>query len=162
MMQIAFIGAGNVGSTLGKRLRDLGHAVRWGVPDPTNAKYQGLDVTTPAEATQEAEIVFLAVPWHATEEAVKNGGGLAGKILVDVTNPIAADFSDLVALEGKSAAEHIAGWAQGAFVVKAFNTVGSNIMENPQFGQERSTLLVAADDIGAKQTVMSSCLRIRV
>jgi predicted dinucleotide-binding enzyme len=154
MKKVAIIGAGNVGATLGKRLRDAGHTVRWGVPDPTNAKYQGLDVTTPAEAAQNADIVFLAVPWSAAETAVQNAGSLAGKIVVDITNPIAEDFSDLVDLQGTSAAEHIARWAAGAAVVKAFNTIGSNVMENPQFGQERATLLVAADDGEAKQTVM--------
>ena len=155
MKKIAILGAGNVGAALGKRLRDAGHTIRWGVPDPTNAKYQSLDVTTPAEAAQDAEVVFLAVPWTAAEGAVKGAGSLQGKILVDVTNPIAADFSGLVDLEGTSAGERIAGWAEGAKVVKAFNTIGSNVMENPQFGQERATLLVASDDVEAKQTVRS-------
>lgn len=154
-MKVAMIGAGNVGSALGKRLQGIGHDVRWGVPDPTNAKYQALkNVTTPADAARDAEIVFLAVPWFAAQEAVQNAGPLQDKILVDVTNPIAKDFSDLVDLGGSSAAAHVAGWAEGARVVKAFNTIGANIMENPQFGQERASLLVASDYSGAKQTVM--------
>ena len=54
MIRLAIIGAGNVGATLGKRLRDQGHSVRWGVPDPTRPKYEGLDVTTVADAVEGA------------------------------------------------------------------------------------------------------------
>ncbi len=152
-MQVAIIGAGNVGATLGKRLKEAGHTVRWGVPNPDDAKYQGLDVTDVGSAAQGAQIVILAVPWQAAEQAVKSAGDLQGKILVDVTNPIAQDFSDLADLGGSSAAERIAGWAPGAAVVKAFNTIGANVMENPTFGDKRATLLVAGDDADAKAAV---------
>lgn len=154
MTHVAIIGAGNVGATLGKRLRDLGHTVRWGVPDPNDPKYQGLDVTTVAGAVEGAEVVFLAVPWQAAEQAVKSAGDLTGKILVDVTNPIAADFSGLVDLGGSSAAEQLAQVATGAHVVKAFNTIGNNVMENPNFGGQRASLLVAGDGVDAKKVVM--------
>lgn len=149
------IGAGNVGATLGKRLRDAGNNVRWGVPNPSDAKYQGLEVTTPKDAVQDAEIVFLAVPWFSAEAAVKELGDLREKIIVDVTNPIGKDFSGLVPFDDSSAGEQIAAWAEGAKVVKAFNTIGFNVMENPQFDSGRASLLVAGDDAVAKQTVMS-------
>jgi predicted dinucleotide-binding enzyme len=154
-MKLAMIGAGNVGATLGKRLRDLGHAVRWGVPDPSNTKYEGLEVAEVATAVAEADIVMLAVPWSAAEQAIKSAGNLRGKVLIDMTNPIAQDFSNLVDLSGSSAAEHVAQWAPGAFVVKAFNTIGNNIMENPLFDHDRASLLVASDNSEAKQVVMS-------
>ncbi len=154
MKQLAIIGAGNVGVTLGKRIQNLGYTVRWGVPDPTVPKYQGLAVTTVPAAVEGADAVFLAVPWSAAEMAVKSAGDLTGKILVDVTNPIANDFSGLVHLGDTSAAEQIAMWAPRARVVKAFNTIGNNIMENPRFGEERACLLVAADDLAAKSLVI--------
>lgn len=154
-MQIAIIGAGNVGATLGRRLRDTGHSVQWGVPTPSDAKYAGLEVTTVPSAVQAADVVILAVPWAAAEQAVKSAGSLAGKVVIDATNPIASDFSGLADLGGSSAAEMVAQWAPGALVVKAFNTIGFNVMENPQFGQERASLLVAADDEGAKQTTLT-------
>lgn len=153
MKTIGILGAGNVGGTLGRRLRDLGHTVRWGVRDPSSAKYQGMDVASVAETARDAEIVILAVPWPAAEETIRSAGDLSGKVLVDATNRIAADFSDLVPLDGSSAAEHVARWAPGARVVKAFNTIGSNVMENPNFGGQRATLLLAGDDAEAKKQV---------
>jgi predicted dinucleotide-binding enzyme len=154
MAKIAVIGAGNVGATLGKRLRDAGHTVTWGVRDPEDAKYEGIDVAAVGAAVEGAEIVFLAVPWSAAEPALESAGSVDGKILVDAINPIAQDFSDLANLEGASVAEYIARWTHGASVVKAFNTIGFNIMQNPQFGEERAILPVASDDDAAKKVVM--------
>jgi len=154
-MPLAIIGAGNLGGVLGRRLQGLGHTVRWGVPDPSLSKYAGLEVMGVAEAVDGAEVVFLAVPWSAAEDAVARMGSLAGKILVDITNPVAPDFSGLADLGGISAAEHIAGWAEGAQVVKAFNTVGHNILENPQFGAQRASLLVATDSDLARQIILA-------
>jgi len=153
-MKLAILGAGNVGATLGRRLQQLGHTVRWGVPDPSAPKYAGLDVIEVAAAVEGAEVVLLAIPWAAAEQAVKSAGDLSGKILVDITNPVASDFSGLADLKGLSAAEHIARWAPGAAVVKAFNTVGNNIMENPHFGSEAASMLIASDHAEAKQRVM--------
>ncbi len=153
-MKLAIIGAGTVGAALGTRFRDAGHSVQWGVPNPTDAKYEKFDPTDVASAAAGAEVVVLAVPWAAAMQALKSAGNLTGKILIDVTNPIANDFSDLVDLENTSGAEQVAAWAGGASVVKAFNTIGSNVMENAQFGQHRANVLVAADDAGAKATVL--------
>jgi predicted dinucleotide-binding enzyme len=114
-----------------------------------------MEVTDVATAVEGAEVVFLVVPWSAAEQAVKSAGNLAGKILVDAINPIAADFSGLASPGDSSAAEQVAGWASGASVVKAFNTVGHNIMENPQFGAQRACMLIAGDDHTAKSVVMN-------
>ena len=155
MSRIAVIGAGNVGGALGKRFREAGHTVVWGVPEPTNPKYEGLATATVANATLDAEFVVFAVPWGAARAAIDSAENLVGKIVIDAMNPIADDFSDLVPLGGISAAEHVAKWTPGATVVKAFNTVGSNIMENPQFGSVRATMLIASDDAEAKAAVLA-------
>jgi predicted dinucleotide-binding enzyme len=52
-----------------------------------------------------------------------------------------------------SAGEKVAAWAPGAKVVKAFNTVGFNIMENPAFGSDKAVMFYCGDDPGAKETV---------
>jgi predicted dinucleotide-binding enzyme len=67
----------------------------------------------------------------------------------------ATDLSGLALGTTTSAAEQVAQWAPGARVVKAFNTVGSNIMADPSFGSNRALLFYCGDDAAAKQTVKS-------
>src|SRR5580658_654026 len=118
-MEIAIIGAGNVGAALGGRLTQKGHRIRYGVPNPADEKYAALEsgasstVTTPAEAAKPAGVVLLATPWGVTQQAIEALGSLVGKILVDCTNPIRADFSGLEVGHTTSGAEIVAGWAKG-------------------------------------------------
>lgn len=151
-MKIAVIGAGNVGGTLGKRWQGLGHSVVFGVRNPGDAKLgPGYEVSTPEKAVEDAEVVLFALPYTALLSAAK-ALNLEGKILVDCTNPIAADFNGLSPIQ-TSAAEELAAATGSKQVVKAFNTVGFNIMENPDFNGRKSTMLVAGDDATAKSKV---------
>ncbi len=154
-MKFGIIGAGSVGKALGERLKAAGHTVHWGVRDPEGAAYTALGATTVPSAVSDADIVILAVPWAAARAAITTAGDLTGKILIDATNPIAPDFAGLVGLDGSSAAELIASWPHGAHVVKAFNTIGSNIMEDPTFGGGAPALLIASDYPDAKARVMA-------
>jgi 8-hydroxy-5-deazaflavin:NADPH oxidoreductase len=91
-MRIAIIGAGAVGQALARGWSKAGHTVKLGVPDPKAAKYQGLSslkLTKPAEAAADAEAIVLATPWPKTEAAIGGLGNLAGRIVVDCTNPLA-------------------------------------------------------------------------
>jgi predicted dinucleotide-binding enzyme len=86
-MKLAIIGAGNVGKTLGTALRAKGHTVVYGTRDP--AKSTERNATTVAGALRGAEAVILATPWSATEALVcEYAEELAGKIVIDATNPI--------------------------------------------------------------------------
>jgi 8-hydroxy-5-deazaflavin:NADPH oxidoreductase len=152
-MNIAVLGAGHVGSTLGKRFSQSGHQVRYGVPDP--AKHRDLGAVSVKEAASPAEVVVLAVPWPAAESAVKAAGDLTGKVVVDCTNPLKPDLSGLALGFSESAAERVAGWARGAKVCKAFNTTGADNMANPTFGDRKAVMLVAGDDVAAKTRVLS-------
>src|SRR5437016_29331 len=97
-MKIAIIGAGNVGGALGVRLAKK-HAVTFGVRNPKDEKYEKLKdnikakFEKPAEAVKSAEIVILATPWSETKKAIEECGSLAGKIVIDATNPIKKDFT---------------------------------------------------------------------
>jgi|SRR5215469_10790073 len=89
LMTIVIIGAGNVGSALGRGWLACGEEVIFGVPNPADPKYRGLPeerLRTPADAARGAEIVVLATPWPATERAVEDLGDLSGKIIIDCTN----------------------------------------------------------------------------
>ncbi len=160
-MKIGIIGAGNVGSTLGRAWAAKGHEVVFGVRDPRGPKVQDLVKSTggkgraasPSEAAAHGEVVLLATPWGATQEALRAAGDLKGKILVDATNPLKPDLSGLALGHTTSAGEEVARWAKGAKVVKAFNTIGAQHMANPRFGSQSASMLICGDDAGAKKTV---------
>jgi hypothetical protein len=160
-MRIPIIGAGNVGGTLGKMWATKDHEVAFGVRRPNDAKVQALLTATgkraraasPKDAVTGAEVVVLATPWSATEAAIREAGDLRGKVVVDATNPLKADLSGLAIGHSTSAAEQVAGWARGARVVKAFNTIGAAHMADPRFGTQRASMFICGDDASAKATV---------
>ncbi len=160
-MKIGVIGAGNVGGTLGRLWARKGHEILFGVRDPQAASLQELlksaDGNARAANVRDAasfgELIVLATPWPATEEAIKSAGSLAGKVLVDCTNPLAPDLSGLVIGTNNSAAEEVSRWAQGAKVVKAFNTIGAVNFENPRFGSQSASMFICGDDASAKSMV---------
>jgi predicted dinucleotide-binding enzyme len=141
-MKIGILGAGNVGGTLGRRWQAVGHDVVFSSRQPGAV----------ANAAAHAEVVVLASPWPATQTMLRQAGDLSGRILIDATNPIRADFSGLEVGTDFSGGEQVAQWAPGARVVKAFNTIGYNIMADPVVQGERALLLYCGDDAAAKQT----------
>lgn len=150
-MKIGIVGTGNVGITLGRRFAQLGHEVTFGTRRPNDPKLQELGrLTSQQEAAQSSEIIVLSTPWPATREAVRGLGNLSGKILLDCTNPLLPDLSGLTLGTTTSAGEQVAEWSPGARVVKIFNTIGYNIMQNPSFPQAPATLFFCGDDPSAK------------
>ncbi len=116
-MRIAVIGAGNVGRALGHRWIASGHDVRFGVPDPASGKYADLPgsrVGKPPQAAAGAEAIVLATPWPNTEAAIRGLGDLAGKLVVDCTNPLGMGPNGLSLTVGYSTSggELVARWAQ--------------------------------------------------
>ena len=147
-MKIAVLGSGHVGRTLGDRWVAAGHEVRYGSREPS-----GETVLSTAEAAAWGEVIVLAVPYPAVGAVVEAAGDLAGKTVIDVTNPIAADFSGLTVGHTSSAGEEIAALVPTAHVVKAFNSVGFNIMEDPSFPDGAASMLIAGNDDAAKAVV---------
>ena len=157
-MKIGIVGSGNVGATLGRRFAQLGHSVAFGTRRPESAEMAELArlphsrVVSQAEAAQASEIIVLATPWPATREAVQGLGNLAGKILLDCTNPLRPSLDGLEVGNNSSGGEMVAQWAAGARVVKIFNSIGSNVMQNPDFNGQPATLFYCGDDAAAKDT----------
>jgi len=142
------------------RWAQKGHRVVFGSRDPSAADMKKLiaDAGMTARASTLAEaagnnVLLLAMPWPATKDVIAGLGNLSGKTLIDATNPLHGDLSGLTVGTTSSGAEQVAEWARGAKVVKAFNTVGNNIMANASFGSERPVLFYCGDDAGAKKTV---------
>ena len=164
-MKIGIIGAGNVGGTLGRILTQKGHEIVFGVRDPQSSKVQSAVDSTGGkalaasvqEAASHGEVLILATPWNATQEAIASSGNLTGKIIIDATNPIEMTPAGLAAGltigYTTSAAEEIAKWAPGALVVKAFNNIGASCFENLQFGSQTATAFICGDDLEAKKIV---------
>jgi predicted dinucleotide-binding enzyme len=147
-LKIGILGAGQVGGTLGRVWQKKGHEVWFGVRAPKSA-----GEVTLAEAKDRGEILLLSVPWGPAEEYLKSAGDFAGRVLMDATNPIRADFGGLTAGTNDSGGEQVARWASGARVVKVFNTVGFNVMENPVFAEGRPSMPYCGDDAEAKRLV---------
>ncbi len=158
-MKIGIIGAGNVGTALGSGWARGDHEVRYGVRNPDDPKYATLAAEAGGaagpipEVVDPADVVVLATPWNATEAAISAAGRLSGKIVVDCTNPLLPDLSGLTHHGDDSGGEQVARWASGARVVKAFNTVGYNVMIDPEMEGRRAVMYVAGDDDTARRTV---------
>jgi len=158
-MRIAIIGAGSVGATLGRAWLKHGEDVTWGLRNLADPKYASLPkerVKAPAEAVKQAEVVVIATPWSATEAAIKSMGSLAGKIVIDCTNPLGMgpDGLQLVLGFNTSAGEQVASWTPGASVFKALNTTGAGNMAKAADYPVKPMMLVAGDDAGKKPQVM--------
>jgi 8-hydroxy-5-deazaflavin:NADPH oxidoreductase len=159
-MKLAMIGAGNVGSALGRAWLQAGEDVLFGAPDPADAKYRALPqerLRRPAEAARDADIVVLATPWPATEAAVRGLGELSGKMLIDCTNPLGMGNNGLELVLGydTSAAEQVASWAPRAAVFKTFNQIGAENMDKAAQFAIKPVMFVAGDDDLKKPIVLA-------
>jgi 8-hydroxy-5-deazaflavin:NADPH oxidoreductase len=149
-MRIGVIGMGNVGSVLGRRWADLGHIVTFGVRDPGNkqkqaeAKRLGASIG-PVRSAALCDAILLAIPWNAVPDVLKAAGDLEGKVLLDCTNPVNHNLTDLVPVNGGSGGEMVAQLAPLARVVKIFNTNGAKNFEAPNYGDLRVTMFFAGD-----------------
>lgn len=141
-MKIAIIGNGNVGSGLARVIDAAGHEVA----------LLGRDADLKA-AVDAAELVILATPYGAAAE-LAGQADFAGKVVVDVSNPVTADFSGLQVGLSSSAAEEIAARLPGASVVKAFNTIfAQHYGAGLKIGGQPLQTFVAADDEIAREKV---------
>jgi predicted dinucleotide-binding enzyme len=153
-MKIAIIGAGRVGSTLGARW-SLGHDVVYGVRDPSDARHASLgSVARPADAVRGVDAVLVALPWDSAE-TVLGTLDVAGAVVIDATNPLAADARKLNAHPELSGAQLVAGWTRSARVVKGFNTTGSANMADPSYPSGTPIMPFAGDDDDAKAMAMA-------
>jgi 8-hydroxy-5-deazaflavin:NADPH oxidoreductase len=157
-MKVAIIGAGNVGKALATSITRAGHEVTLSASTPESARQAAGEVGAQAAssnvaATRDAEVVILAVPFVGAGEEVAQDirEAVAGKTVVDVTNPLKPDYSGL-ATDGSSAAEEFQKQLPEASVVKAFNTIFASNQANPSRDIDG---FVAGDDDKAKQRVIS-------
>ena len=164
-MKIGIIGSGNIGSGLGKIWAQKGHRIIFSF-SRNQGKLKALadsvanaSAGSPAEAVQQSEVILLSVRWGNLKEVLDKAGPLKGKIVIDCTNPLKPDLSELALGHTTSAAEEIANMVPGAKVVKAFNSVFADIYhsESRLFGSRMATMFYCGDD-GAK-TIVARLIR---
>ena len=161
-MRITFIGSGNVGAALANNLQRSGHDVTLAKVSEGSeslaralARNPGLRAEPVKSAVAAAEIVFLATPFQAHEAALTGvAAELAGKILVDCTNPVGPGLSHGLKSEG-SGSEKIQRLVPEAKVVKAFTIYGFENFEDSAYpGYDvKPAMLFCGDDAGAKKAV---------
>jgi predicted dinucleotide-binding enzyme len=164
-MKIGVLGSGDVAKVLGAGFLKYGHETMMGTRD--RAKLSGWAAQNPRgkigrfdEAAAFGEVVVLAVKGTAAADALRaaKAANLAGKPVIDATNPIADAppsngvlkfFTNL----DESLMERLQREFADARFVKAFNSVGNARMVNPQFAGGKPTMFICGNDEAAKKTV---------
>lgn len=160
-MKIGIIGAGNMGSSLGKFWAQNGHQLMFSysrdvakLQKVAEAIGENATIGTPSEAAQFADVVLLSVPYGAIQDALQAAGSLKDKILFSCVNALLPDMSGMAVGTTTSAAEEIAKLAPGARVVEAL-PLFADVLNAPsqRFGDQIATIFCTGDDEAAKQVV---------
>jgi 8-hydroxy-5-deazaflavin:NADPH oxidoreductase len=160
-MKVTIIGAGNMGRGIGTRAVAGGHQVEILDRDPAEAQQLAKDLGDSATALDPGspfggEVVVFAVYYPGIKDAVQQyADQLAGKVVVDITNPVNTQTWDsLATAPGSSSAEETQQLVpQGTAVVKAFNTTFAGTLVAGQVDGQQLDVLIAGDDDKAKQKV---------
>jgi predicted dinucleotide-binding enzyme len=168
-MKVGVLGSGDVAKALAAGFIKHGHQVVLGTRDPGKLKdfvvqHRGAQTGSSADAAKFGDVVVLAVKGAAALDALKAAGAahLAGKPVIDATNPIAEApptngvlkyFTNL----DQSLLEQLQSAFPDAHLVKAFNSVGNAVMINPQFPSGKPTMFICGNDDKAKATVRGIC-----
>ena len=158
-MKVTVIGAGNMGSAFVKQLLQAGHQVKVAARSAEKTSklpaQAGLSVVPLAGAATDADVVVLATSYEQAVPALKAVGNLAGKVVLDITNPLTADYMGLTIGHSTSAAEEIAKAVPEATIVKGFNTVFAQVLAGgADLGQgQKVNVFLAADQAEGKQAV---------
>lgn len=163
-MKIGILGSGDVAKSLAQGFLKYGHQVAFGTRDTSKladfiAANPGATALSAANAAAFGELLVLSVKGNVAEEVLASvQEHLHGKVVIDTTNPIA----DAPPVKGvlqfftgpnDSLGERLQAKFPQARIVKAFNSVGSNVMVNPQFADGKPTMFVAGNDTAAKADV---------
>lgn len=157
-MKILVIGAGNMGASFVKQLRAAGHQVSVTARDMAKAQalaqQHGAIAVPASDSAQDVAAVVVATPYAEAVAALRSVGNLAGKTVIDITNPLTPDYMGLTIGHSTSAAEEIARALPGVDIVKGFNTIFAQLLaDGANLGHgQKATVFLASDSETAKQT----------
>lgn len=149
-MRVAIVGAGAVGTAIGRRLQQSGQDVVYGVRNPEGEAYRelsrGATVERIAEAVRDADAVVIAIPGAGTQGLLDDEGEeLDGRLVVDAANTMGGDrFHQIPLLEARLPNSH---------VYRAFNTLGWENFAEPVIDEERADLFYSGPDGDDRRTV---------
>jgi 8-hydroxy-5-deazaflavin:NADPH oxidoreductase len=158
-MDVTIIGTGNMGKALAARTLAGGHKVTLLGTAPEKAEGVAQELSGDIRAGTvgdpiAGDVVVLAIWYPAVSDVLaRYGDQLAGKVVVDITNPIDPEAFEPLELEAGSVAAEIAEKVPGARVVKAFNTTFAGTLAKGQVGGQPLDVFLASDDEGAKGVV---------
>ncbi len=160
-MRIGILGTGEMGRALAAAWAKAGHSVFFGSRSPARAVElaastgHGARGGSVSDAAAFGDCIVLAVPWQAVESTLENCGTLAGKVLIDCTNPIDQESGELVELGTDSGSRQIAAWAVDATLVKTLNTIPASLLTAgiSSSQEERPTVFLCGDDDSAATIV---------
>jgi NADPH-dependent F420 reductase len=160
-MNVTIVGAGNMGRGIGSRVVAGGHRVEIVDRDPAKAQQLATELGGSATALAPgtpfgSEVVVFAVYYPGIKDALQQyADQLAGKVVVDITNPVNTQTWDsLATAPGSSSAEETQQLVpQGTAVVKAFNTTFAGTLVAGEVSGQPLDVLIAGDDSNAKQKV---------
>jgi len=166
-MKIGILGSGDVAKSLGRGFLSEGNEVMLGSRSPeklstwTAESGKGASSGTFAETAEFGEVVVLAVHGTASVDVIEMAGAdnFKGKVVMDATNPLdmSAMPPRLVGGLGSSSGELIQNALPGAFVVKAFNTVGNSQFYKPEFAGGPPDMFICGNDANGKTEVSRIC-----
>lgn len=163
MSTISIIGSGGMAAAIGGLAAKAGHTVEVTARDAAKARALAGQIGSGATtarfgAVPAGDLVILAVPYSAVLDVVEQyGEKLAGKRIVDITNPIRSDFTGFLAPEDSFGAREIARAAPAnATIVKAFNTLNARVLAAGPVDGRPLDVFIAGDDAQAKRRPCSS------
>jgi 8-hydroxy-5-deazaflavin:NADPH oxidoreductase len=160
-MDITIIGTGNMARGIGSRALAGGHNLTVVGKDSESAQAAAADIggdgsvkTAVTGEPLEGDVVVLAVYYPDARDAVEqHADQLAGKVVVDITNPVDENLDGLVVPADGSATQELAGLAPDARFVKAFNTTFARTLTAGEVSGHKLDVLIAGDDDDANGTV---------
>lgn len=158
-MKYAVIGTGNIGTAYATAIANAGLDLVIGARDPSHAAALAKALGGEVEgggicaAVKIADVVLVALPYPATREVMLMAGELSGKIIVDPSNPVTADYQGLQVGPNASAAEELQAALPGTTVVKAFNTILAPLVPPDARDGRQVQVFVAADDDSARREI---------
>ncbi|QLF93704.1 NAD(P)-binding domain-containing protein [Pseudomonas sp. ABC1] len=158
-MNITVIGTGNMGSAFVTCLSKAGHRVtvtgrELEQAEELAAAHKGVSAAPVAQALGSNQVIVLATGHADAIDALKSLGDVRGKVVIDITNPLTADYMGLAIGHNTSSAEEIVKAVPGIELVKGFNTLFAEVLlQGPKFpGGQVAPVFLASDSERARQT----------
>jgi 8-hydroxy-5-deazaflavin:NADPH oxidoreductase len=154
-MKIAILGFGNVGKQFANLFSRAGYEIIIGLRSAPSQELPYPSATF-KEAAKVADVLAIAIPFMACNDVLPElAAATSGKIVIDSTNPLNADWSPKLLGQENSASEEISRLLPEAHVVKAFNTIFADVMNKPVRNGQAIAAFIAGDHYEAKQKVIA-------